>query len=251
VDFSNILSHPNSEEIISRLVIGDDPKEIAQWLKIKYSEKEQKHLHLSAKVLQEYASKHLDLVGQLRQDLTIVKSGSDDKMQKQLSASLLNNKTYRQRVLELADTEIDIKKIVSELVMLCKDRMEQIFDRIQENPTHLKNDYLLVKYFETLFVAVEKYDKIHNNAPDQIIQHNITVQHIDQQVAMLQEAVRKTLAKMDSEASLIFMEYYIEELSKLQAEKLPSPVTVENRQADAKILSEITLPEIPLELEGT
>lgn len=245
MDFSNILSHPDHEEIVSRLVIGDSAKDIAQWLKIKYPEKEQKHLNLSSKSLQEYADKHIDLMGQIRKDIAAVKEDSTDpKIQKAISQSIINNKTYRERVMEYVNTEVDIKKMITELVLMCRDRMEQVFDRIQENPTNMKGDYVLVKYFETLFVALEKFDKIVNNAPDQIIQHNVTVQAIDQHVALLQEAIRRTLAKMDVDASMVFMDDLTEELRKLSPPAIKTP-TIESREADAQLLREMSIPKLP------
>ena len=39
-DYSIILNHPLNQEIISKLITGTDPKEINQWLKLKYPNKE-------------------------------------------------------------------------------------------------------------------------------------------------------------------------------------------------------------------
>ena len=63
-------------------------------------------------------------------------------------------------------------------IHIVKARLEQIYDKVQQNPENTKPDYVLIKYIELLNQTAEKYDRIVNNAPDQIIQHNITIQTI-------------------------------------------------------------------------
>ncbi|HLG27267.1 MAG TPA: hypothetical protein VI423_05735 [Paenisporosarcina sp.] len=241
MDFALITDHPDYEEIVSKLVTGVSIKDISQWLKVKYPDKSQKHLQLGVKVLQEFANKHVDLEAHLKQDIMAVKAGDQDLSHK-LSKSLLNNKTYQDRLLELANAEVDLKRMVTELVLTCKARMEQVFDKIQENPTNTKGDYVLLKYFEVLFIAMEKFDKIVNNAPDQVIQHNVTMHAMEQHTTIFVEAIRETLAQIDSESALLFMEIFTEKLAKLKAPQNIIP-TVESKIAEAKLLRETILTE--------
>lgn len=243
MDFSIILLHPNSEDIASKLITGTSPKDISQWLRLKYPDKEQKHLHISAKLLEEYANAHIgNLLEVIQKDVATLKSEPSPQMDKAISASLLSNKTYRERLMQLADQEVDIKHMIKDLVLMIRDRIEQVFDKIQENPSNVgKNDYVLVKYFETLSNAIEKFDKIHNNAPDQIIQHNVTIQTADKYRVVFQEAIRKTLAYMDSEASIFFIETLSKEMQKLEMPIDLQP-TPESRMAEARMLSEMTIP---------
>lgn len=235
-DFSNLLNHPDAEEIVSRLVVGDSPKDISQWLKIKYSDKDQKHLVISAKILQEYADKHLDLMNHLQKDIISIKQTGE--LDKTVSGSLTNTKAYKERLMEYVEDELNIKKMITELVLVCRDRMEQVFDKIQENPHSLKGDYVLLKYFETLGNNLEKFDKIVNNAPDQIIQHNITVQQVDQHTAVLQEAVRRALTKLDPEQSLIFIESLSQELQTLRAPELSALTSSPSRLTEVETLKQ-------------
>ncbi len=88
----------------------------------------------------------------------------------------------------------------------------------------------------------EKYDKIVNQSPDQIIQHNVSVQVMDQYVVLLQNCIRDTLAEIDPEASSLFLERFNENIAKLT---LPNnlepakPMTQQNRLMEAQILSEV------------
>lgn len=245
-DFSNITDHPDFQDIVSKIVVGDSPKSISTWLKTKYSTNDNKHLQISAKDIQDFADKHADLEAVIRRDIVAVQS-SDGEGDLKISSAMLNNKTYRDRLLEIADKKIDVSNLVNELVYMCKVRMEQVFDRIQENPAMTKTDYVLLKYFEILINSVEKLDKINNNRPDQIIQHNISIQAIEQNTAYFQEAVRETLAEIDTEAALLFVDKLTQKMKLANADKMIEnsiPVTVDAQLDEVRALHEMVLPKI-------
>jgi hypothetical protein len=244
MDFSLVTDHPDYEEIVSKIAIGQSPKDIINWLKIKYTDKDQKHLQLNQKLLQEFIDKHADLDAHLKRDVLAVKNNDTSISDYKIAASLMNNKTYMERLQQLADTKIDIKKMITELVLMCRARMEQVFDRIQENPTNMKGDYVLLKYFETLFIAMEKFDKIVNEAPDQVIQVNIQNQIAEQHVAIFQEAIRETLSYIDPESALLFMEIFTQKLSGIKMPKPPTELTPEKYEAEAKLLREVVIPQL-------
>jgi len=198
---------------VGKLVSGIRPKDVSEWLKVKYSDKDEAHLKLSAALLKEFVDNNLNLYETLKQDIQGTKSGG---IEKKISAALKNNKTYQERMIEMADEEIDIKKMFKSVYVMLNARVEQYFDKMQENPTNLKPDYGLLKFFDSMMMYVEKYDKIINQSPDQIIQHNVTVQVMDQYVNVMQDSIRQTLAEMDLDAANLFMEKFNENLSKLQ-----------------------------------
>src|SRR5260221_3714899 len=193
-DFNRILQHPDKEEIVSKLVTGVKPKPIVDWLKLKYPEQNQTHLRLGQKVLKEFLDGNLDLYATIQSD---VQSSKNNTLDKDISLSLKNNKTYRERINEIANKEVDIKVMLVNMETLLRDRVEQVFDKIQQNPESLKPDYVLIKYLELMMNYAEKYDKIVNQSPDQIIQHNVSVQVMDQYVVLLQNCIRATLAQID------------------------------------------------------
>jgi hypothetical protein len=236
-DFGKILSHPEAESIISKLVSGISPKDIAEYLKIKYQDKDQQHLRLSAAVLKEFIDSNLDLYQTLNNDIKAVKNGTLDT--KKISAALKNNKTYQERLIDMADDEIDIKKMMRSVYIMLSSRMEQVFDKVQSNPENLKPDYALIKYFETMLNYVDKFDKIVLRNPDQVVQHNVTVQVMDQYVAVMQDAIRETLAEIDPDAAFLFLEKFNTKLSGLQLPESLQPVkpqTQEQRYISAEVL---------------
>lgn len=242
-DFSLLTDHPDYEDIICEIAKGLSPKDISQKLKIKYSEKNQKHLQLSQKLIQDFVDKHANLDLYLKKDVLAFKNKDSNLTDYKIAASLKDNKTYMERVEQLADTKIDIKKMIAELVFTCKERMVQVFDDIQQNPLNTRKDYVLLKYFETLFNATEKFDKIVNESPDQVIQINIQNQVTESLVVIFQEAIRETLTHIDPESALLFMGIFTE---KFNALKLPKQVvsTPETYEAEAKLLREVIIPKL-------
>jgi len=232
-DFSKILDHPDSSEIIDKLLKGTTPKELSDQLKLKYTKKEQTHLRVSAKLLKEFVDENLNLQDHLE---THIQEAKEGKLQdKKIFESLQNTKSYAERLNELADTKIDIKKVVMETVFLLRERIEQVFDRIQENPSQMKPDHVLIKYFDTLLNATEKFDKIVNQNPDQVIQHNITMQALDQRSAIVQDVIREVLAEMDPEAAFMFMERLQVRLGELDTNQ--KAVSDDKLLAEAKIIN--------------
>lgn len=233
-DFSKLLNHPDKDEIISKLMTGISPKQVADWLKLKYADKEQGHLRISSKNLKDFTDNNLDLYSQLRNDIEGVANGQ--AAPKGLAESLKNNKTYQERLIELADKEIDIKQIIRETVMMVRARAIQVFDKIQNNPENTKPDYTLIKWFETLINASEKYDKIVNESPDMVVEHKVTMEIVENRLAIFQEAVRETALELDPEIAFLFMENLTKKLEALE-EPQNQILGQEKRLAEAKILS--------------
>jgi predicted transcriptional regulator len=216
-DFSALIDHPDKDDIMSKLMSGITPKDISQFLKVKYPT--DKKMQLSIKLLEDFAKSFEDIYQQqLLVDLSA--QSKNQKINKKLANSLLNNKTYQERINEHLDKEIDLKKKIQQVLTIVESRCEQLFDSIQMNGGDFsKGDYALIKYLELLMNLIEKADKLINNAPDQIVQHNVTIQTIENQSMIFQNVVRRVLTKLDPELSILFMSEFTEELQKMQPEK--------------------------------
>src|SRR5690606_16607945 len=175
--------------------------------------KDEVHLRISSKLLKEFTDKYLDQYDALDK---IIEAEKNNKLDKKVAESLINNKTWQERVADLADKEIDIKKKITQVLIIIEARAEQIFDQIQQAPDKFKADHILIKYFEVLFNAMEKFDKIVNEKPDQVIEHNYNIQMVQQHSAVLQEAIRDVLREMDPEASALFLDRLNERMQQLQ-----------------------------------
>lgn len=237
-----ILEHPDFQEIISKLLLDHPVNEIHDWLKEKYSSVKEAKLVISEKNLKEFKDKYLDIYSHIKEDLLKTKqiSASDLVIGSEVSLAIKNNKEYKNKILELAGQEVDLKKMITNMLVAIETRAGQVFDSIQENPDSIKADRVLIEWFDTLGNMLEKYNKLVNQAPDQIIQHNITYQVVDQHISVFQEVIRDVLSQMDLETSLYFMEVFNEKMAKLKPGDMQQekPLPIEQRLAEAKILNE-------------
>jgi len=226
-DFSAIASHPDCQEIISKLMSGSTPKAVWQWLKLKYPKPEQSHLRVTQKLLKEFSKSPLtDLYQQVKKDRTAVIGGGN------ISSALANNKVYRERIQETVGKEIDIINLLTNLVTAAYQRMEQVFDVIQENPRSFKGDNYLLRYLAEISSAVERLEKLRIGMDSQLIENNVTAEAIEEHTVILQETVREVLAEVDQDAAMLFMDK-LHKLSRIQA---PKQLTQDERLKEAKIL---------------
>ena len=62
-----VLNHPDKEELIRKLLEGDSVKEVEAWIKQKYPRR--KRLHVSYMTLQKFRAEHLNLKGDVLEDI--------------------------------------------------------------------------------------------------------------------------------------------------------------------------------------
>lgn len=250
-NFQRLLEHIEKDKIISKLVSGETPKQVSEYLKIKYHQPDEKTLRLSADLLQEFVDKYLNQYNFLNKIISDEKNGKIDKA---VAKSLLENKTWKDRIAQLADDEIDFRKKISQVLVMVEARAEQIFDKIQENPRVTRDDYVLIKYFENLCQLIEKADKLANNKPDQLIQHNVTVQMVEQHSVIFQEAIRAVLKEMDPEISARFMELLSQKLNTLHGATHgvadSRPLTLEQKKELAESILPKDIEEAKFEAEA-
>lgn len=234
-----ILQHPDKDEIISKLILGISPKDIYEWLAAKYTNISESKFVITEKSLKAFQANYLDIYNMIKKDLGATKSAITTSTEDELILSVQDNPTYKGMMVELASKEIDIKKMLSNMIMAVENRVAAYFDAAQENPRDLntRNDRVLIELCDSLGANLERYNKLVLGAPDQIIQHNVTVKHIDEHVQVLQEAIRETLAEMDVETSLHFIEVLTTKLTKLKS-PLNKQDSVDVRLAESKIINE-------------
>jgi hypothetical protein len=234
--FKKILEHPDRDEIISKLIIGIPSKEISEWLHAKYFNLNETRFTIGESSLDSFSKNYLDIYQYLKQDISTVETALTKA---QSTESIVKgNKAYKQKVMELAEKKLDVKTIVINMVVAIEDRLSQLYDNIQEDPSSFREDRKLMEWFNTLGLALDRYYKIVEQGPDQIIQHNVTLQAVDQHINVFQEVIRKTLEQMDVETSLYFMEIFNQEMSKLRQQNATAAPNLDVQLTDAKLLAE-------------
>ena len=222
-----IKNHPDFNEICSKLLISIEPSLINEWLKGKYSAAD-KSLIISIKDLEVFRDEYLDFYNQISEDLEKVKSGKSNKISADLQDSIYNNATYKERLNEYLDKEVDIKKIIKNMVIAIESRAMQVFDYIQQDNRNMKNDRILIEWFQTLLSTLEKYDSILNGSPNTVINQNtVNIQIIDRQINVFHKVIREVLSRLDYDTSMLFLELFNEELTKLkQLSEHPLPIDI-------------------------
>jgi hypothetical protein len=230
-----LKNHPEFSEICSKLIINIEPEQIVEWLEAKYASAD-KSLLISKKDLTTFRDEYLDFYNQINEDARAVKNGESLSVEDQLQDALENDSTYRQRLQECIDDEVQIKTILKGMIVAVEARAMQVFDAIQRDNRNMRNDKILIEWFNTLTSMLEKYEKIVNGSPTNVInQNNINIQIVDQQINVFHKVIRDVLSRLDYDTSLLFIDLFNEELTKVK-EMSSQPIPVDIRLDEAKQL---------------
>ncbi len=239
-DLKKILEHPDREEIIGKLVLDYSAKDIHDWLAVQYNNVNDKKFVISEKSITIFKDNYLDVYSMIREDMVNTKQALATSTEQQLELAVQNSSAYKSKMLELAGKELDVRSMVAHLCVAVETRLGQVFDEIQEDPRNIntKIDRVLIDYAEMLGGLLEKYYKFTEGSADLVIQHNVTLQAVDQHISVFHDVIREILSHLDLESSMLFMELFNEKMSQL---KMPVPEAVLNtdmKLAEAKILNE-------------
>ncbi len=215
--FTKILRHPQKDYILSELLGGTAPEKVSEYLSVKYSG--DKSRTIGKALLKEFRDNHLDQYKFLKK---VVKGNAE--YDRNLAESLLKNEVWKTRLANFVDEDLDIRKKTTDLIRMVEARVEQVFDRIQQDPSHYKSDYVLIKWFELLFNAMEKLDKIVNGSSETVIQNNITIQMVEQHSLAFQKAITEVLSEFDPGISAQFLELLSTKLGTLSPPQIEAPV---------------------------
>lgn len=230
MDFSLISDHPLKEQIIEKLITGVPAREVQDWLKLKYPDDNQKHLIVPYTVLEQFSqSQYIEIYNQFKKDLNTVQ----DKKNK--PASLVGTKNYKETLETIANKEMNILETLANLVKIAQVRLEQVFDKISQNPENTRNDKNLMGWVQTISTTVEKLERLRIQAIDPLTQHNVTMAMVDKHIAIFQDAIRETLNEIDPAASSIFWEKLNSKLNEIKVDK---ELTQDERLKEATVLQE-------------
>ena len=95
-------------------------------------------------------------------------------------------------------------------------------------------------YAEKLGNLLEKFYKFTEepSATANVVNHNVTLQVVDQHMNVFHDVIKNVLSQIDLEASLQFIELFNKEMSKIKYVEKQASGTPEIRVAEAKLLNE-------------
>jgi hypothetical protein len=239
--YKKILEHPDKDEIISKLVIGQAASDIHDWLKAKYTNVGESKFIITEKILKSFQNTHLDFYMDIQQDIAKTKdalatSGTIDSIE----LSIKSNPTYQDTILQLSAKELDAETMMGRMALAVENRIGQLYNLIQEDPRNVntKTERLWVELVETAGGILDKYYKWKDSNSTQVIQHNVTLQVVDQHISVFHDVIKEVLAQMDLETSLYFIEVFNTKMATLKMPEANAPPTTEMKLAEAKLLNE-------------
>ncbi len=234
-----ILEHPDKDEIIAKSIIGVSAKDIYEFLKAKYTNVSEAKFVIAEKSLQSFQDNYLDVYNLIQEDIAKSKMAVATNTEEELQLSVRENTTYKSKMLELASKEIDVRKIIANLCVAIETRLAQVFDEVQSDPRNINTrvDRLLIEYTDTLGNILEKYYKFTEAPTNQVVQHNVTLQVVDQHISVFHDVIRDVLSQMDLQTSLYFMEVFHQKMEKLKAPD-KEVLNTDMKLAEAKLLNE-------------
>lgn len=235
------MDHPDQEEILSKMMINISNQNIHTWLKEKYSGPNENKFVISEKLLKTFKEEYLDFYSLVKADLNKTKLSLKNPEQ-EITLAVQNNPAYKDILIETANKQLDIRATINRLATAIETRVSQIFDIIQEQPrdVNIKVERAMIEYCQILGDLLEKIYKFteENQKPDQVIQHNLTIQTIDQHVSIFHEVIRDVLAQMDLETSMYFMEVFNEKMEKIKPPSKEIGPSLDSQMAQVQIIGE-------------
>jgi hypothetical protein len=238
--YKKILGHPDRDEVIAKLVIGIVPSDIHDWLKIKYTNVSEAKFVLSEKMLISFKNTYLDFYNDIQADMAATKIALVTNTTNQLTLAVKDNPAYKDALIKLANGELDVDQMMARMAVNVETRFAQLFDMLQEDPRNVntKVERLWIDMGEMMSNVLDKYYKWRESQSTQVIQHNVTLQVVDQHISVFHDVIKEVLSQMDLETSLYFMEVFNEKMAKLKMPEPSIPPSIEMKLAEAKVLNE-------------
>ncbi len=200
---NKVLNHPDKQEIISKLLDGSSVKEIEAWLKKKYPRT--KRLHVSYMTLQKFRAENLNLKGDVLEDIknrrTEVTKESAEAEAKMVVAS---SSSYRQKIEEIANSNLDVSKRLLEMDALINSRIEFYFNLLQQGGS-IREDKIFIEYINTMKSIMQDWKKYIEGFADKKIEHNININVVNEYAQALKSSVMEVLKELDPELTFKFI----------------------------------------------
>ena len=97
-------------------------------------------------------------------------------------------------------------------------RFGQLFDITQSNPNNYKPDRVMIEWLRNMLELVKEIRKV-DGAPDQIIQHNVAIQAVEDESAIIQQAIINTFSKLEIELASRLMDDFQNNIKELREAK--------------------------------
>lgn len=203
--FPKVMEHPKKDTIVRWLKEGKGVRWVSKTLREMYPDDKSKQL--SVPTLQEFRKTHLKLEGDALEDIKkVAREKAGEKAIAKEHTAVRNLPSYKAKLNEVVDLHIDIKRSLVEMDALVRSRLEDLFDLAQSGEISVDKEKLLQGYFDRWIMAIEKWAKYVDKVADYRVEANINVTVIQDQMAVLRQAVQELLQEMDPELAVGFLD---------------------------------------------
>ena len=199
-----VLNHPDKEELIRKLLEGDSVKEVEGWLREKYPRR--KRLHVSYMTLQKFRAEHLNLKGDVLDDIKNRRHEIDkESIDAETKMVIHNSSAYQQKIDQIASNKLDVSKRLLEMDSLINSRLEFYYNLLENGGT-LKEDKIFIEYINTMKGLMQDWKKYVEGVADKRVEHNININVVNEQARILKETVIEVLSEISPDLITIFVE---------------------------------------------
>jgi hypothetical protein len=200
---NKVLNHPDKEEIISKLLSGSSVKELEAWLKKKYPRT--RRLHVSYMTLQKFRSEHLNLKGDVLDDIKNRRAEvTKESAEAEAKMIIASSSSYKQKIEEIATSNLDVTKRLLEMDALINSRIEYYFNLLQQGGT-IREDKIFIEYINTMKSIMQDWKKYIEGFADKKIEHNININIVNEYAKVLKESVIEVLKDLEPETTFKFI----------------------------------------------
>lgn len=181
-------------------------RDIEKRLAEKYPKKNQEHLRISHSTIQSFKSKHLNLTGKMLED--IKEHGQNLRAwskHKEEQLAVQETSAYQKAIAQIAEEELDVRRELLKIFTIIESRIEALFERLDGNDFSNKDvEKALQGYLDQFMKVLDQHKKYVEGYKD-TTEHNINITVMNDQVLILREAIRETMAEIDPGVALQFM----------------------------------------------
>lgn len=238
--YKKILEHPDKDEIINKLIIGQSTSDIHDWLKGKYTNVSELKFVLTEKSLKSFQSTYLDFYNDMLADLSKTKTAVANNTSDDLELAVKGNPAYKEAMVKIANKELDLVAMLSTLAVNIETRMAQIYDLMQDDPGNINTrvENVVIKYAEVFGGLLEKIYKFKEVRPDLLVQHNINIQGTNPHITVLHDVIKEVLSQIDLDSSQLFIERLNEKMLEASLPNATAPISQDMKMAEVKLLNE-------------
>jgi len=198
-----ILNHPDKEDIIKMLLEGDSVKQVEGWLKNKYPRT--RRLHISYMTLQKFRGEHLNLKGEVLDDIKNKRIQVDKEATEAEARMIIKaSSSYQQKIEQIASSELDVAKRLVEMDSLINSRIEYYYNLLQEGGS-LREDKIFIEYINAMKNIMQDWKKYIEGVADKKIEHNINISVVNEQARILKEVVLDVLQELSPDLVPVFV----------------------------------------------